>query len=117
MLQFRFNKYILLLLVTPVLLTAPVYAQENQPATQAGEVTMKPSQSAANASSASLTKREQKKQLALVKNKLIADKEKLCAKELKPVSTASSNAAEQEKPAEPAAGGDDTAELAKKPTR
>jgi len=111
MVQLLPNKYILLLLFIPLLFAMPVYAQDNQPATQSKA--NRPRKSAVIAPTASLTKREQKKQLALVKNKLIAEKEKAWAKELKPVSTANSPDAEQQ-PAAPAAGGDDTAELAKK---
>ena len=113
--QLSSNKLILLLLLNPLLLAAPAFAQENQTATQAGDAATT-SQSAAIASHASLTKSDQnqKKQLALAANKLIAEKEKSWAKELKPVSTTNSTDAEQEKPAAPAAGGDDTAELAKK---
>lgn len=112
MFQLRSNKYVLLLLFTPLLFAMPIYAQENQPATQSNKAT-RPRKSTAIASTASLTKLDQKKQLALVKNKLIAEKEKLWAKELKSGSNTNSTDAEQQ-PAAPAAGGDDTAELAKK---
>jgi len=115
MFQLPPNKLILLLLVTPFLLAVPVCAQENQAAAQANEATT-PDQPVAIGSTASLTKRDQnqKKQLASVANKLIAEKEKAWAKELKPGSTTASHDAEQDQPAAPAAGGDDTAELAKK---
>jgi hypothetical protein len=112
MFQLRSDTNILLFLITPVLFALPVFAQENQTATQANEA-VTTSQSAATASTASLTTRGQKKQLASVKNKLIAEREKAWAKDLKPVSTANSNDAEQEKPAAPAAG-EDAAELSKK---
>lgn len=112
MFQLRSNKYVLVLLFTPLLLAMPVYAQETQPATKSKAT--RPRKSTAIASTASLTKSNQKMQLASVKNKLIAQKEKAWAKELKPVSTVNSNDAEQDKPAAPAKGGDDTAELAKK---
>jgi len=113
MFQLPHNRRILLLLVTPLLLAAPAFAQENQPATQANEAATL-GEPAAIASNASLTKpnQNQKKQLASVANKLIAEKEKAWAKELKPVSTTNANDAEQA-PA-PAQGGSDTAELAKK---
>jgi len=60
-----------------------------------------------------LTVLNQKKELGSVKDKLIAEKEKQWAKELKPLTTTDSTDAEQYKPAEPAAAGD-SAELAKK---
>ena len=107
------NNRILLLLLTLLLLAAPILAQSNQPATQAKKTTTL-GQSAAIASTASLTKSDQnqKKALASVANKLIAEKEKSWAKELKPVSTTSAHD-EQQAPA-PAQGGSDVAELAKK---
>jgi hypothetical protein len=109
--QLRSYNYIVLFLVIPVLFAIPAFAQENQPARLAKK-TNAPRQSAI-ASTASLTKNGQKKQLASVKNRLIAEKGKLW-EELKTASTTNSNNAEQDKPAAPAASGDDTAELAKK---
>ena len=68
MIQLSSNKRILLLLVTPLLLAVPVFAQKNQRASQANEATT-PSQSSATASAASLTKRDQnQKKHSLVMN-------------------------------------------------
>lgn len=105
------HKFIPLVLLALLLLAESVFAQENQGTTRAGEASR---QSTAMASSASLTRRDQKKQLASVETKLIAERERLWAKELKPVSATSTADAEQQKPAAPAAGANDTAELAKK---
>ncbi len=107
-------QYNLLLLLTPVLLAAPVFAQKNQPATQAGEATT-PNHSSVIASNTSLTERDQneKKQMSSVAKKLIAEKEKAWAKGFKPESTTTSNDDEQDKPAAPEPAGD-AAELAKK---
>lgn len=104
------NKLTPLVLLALLLLTAPVFPQENQGATQAGDAAP---QSAAIASNPSLKKRDQKKQMASVEKKLISERERLWAKDLKPASITSADDAEQ-KAATPAAGGDDTAELAKK---
>src|SRR5437773_2124781 len=113
MIQLSSIKSSLLLLIIPLLLAAPVFAQEDQRPTHANEATTL-GQSAAIESPASLTKCDQKKALVSVKNKLIAEKEKLWTKEQKPVSTTDANDAEQEKPSASAAVEDDTAELAKK---
>lgn len=110
MFQLRSKKHILLLLITPALFAVSDLAQEKRAATQADEAVT----TGQPASTAALTKRDQKKQLASVKNTLIAEKEKPWSKELKPVLTAKPNDAEQEKSAAPAAGADDTAELSKK---
>lgn len=105
------NKLTPLVLLALMLLAAPVFAQETQEAAQAGDTSR---QSAATASNTSLTRRDQKQQLASVAKKLIAERERLWAKDLKPASTISAADAEQQKAAAPAPGGDDTAELAKK---
>lgn len=114
MFQLSSNKSILLLLVTLLLLAAPVLAQENQPARQVSEATTL-DQSAAIASTASLTNqdRNQKKQVAALSIRFIAEKGRLWAKELKPVSPTNANDTEQG-PAAPAQGADDAAALAKK---
>lgn len=104
MFQLRSRKYIVLLLVTPALFAMSVLAQTKRPATQ----------SAATALTASLTKSDQSTQLTSVKDKLIAEKEKLWSKELKALSGTNSNDAAQEKPAAPAPAAGDAAELAKK---
>lgn len=115
MFQLSSSKSILLLMVTTLLLAVPVFAQEQQPATQANQAT-RPRRSQAVASNAPATShaRNQKQQFAALTNELVAEKKKLRAKDLKPVSTTNSNEAGQEKPVAPATGGDDTAELAKK---
>lgn len=86
-------------------------AQAPVKAKQANEAAA-PSQKVVVASTASVTEREQKEQLAKAANKLIAEKKELWANEIKPSSTPDANDAEEQKAAAPAA--DDTAELAKK---
>jgi len=65
---------------------------------------------AATASPASLTKLDQKKQLASIRNTFIAEKGKAWAKELRPAPTTTPSDAQPQKPAAPG----DAAELAKK---
>lgn len=102
MLQLSSNNRILLFLLAPFLLAAPVFAQ-NQRATQATEATTL-GQPAAIVSNGSATNhdRNQKKQLAALTNKLVTEKTKLWANELRPVSTTNENDANQEKTAAPA---------------
>ena len=88
----------------------PALAQSGQSATPANNATTH-GEDVTIASNTSLTKLDQKKQLASVRNKLIAEKGKAWARELIPVSATASNEAGQGKPAAPAAG--DAAELRK----
>lgn len=106
------SKCIFMLPVAWLLLVAPVFAQEKQPATQADEATT-PDRSVAIGANPSMTSHDlkQEKQFTTLSVKLIAKQRKLGAEELESKTNASN--AEQEKPAAPGAG-EDAAELAKK---
>jgi len=93
-----------------VCLTTLASAHAQQPANQPATTAIEATSLGKEAATASLTKLDQKKQLVSVRNKLIAEKGKTWANELRPVATTTSNDAEQQKPA--ASG--DASELAKK---
>lgn len=108
------SKSILLLVVATLLLaaSASVVAQETQQATQTGAATTIDEPATKPALNENKNeKTNENKKLALVAGEVVAEKEK--PKESEPKPAPSANITEQDKPAA-AAGGDDTAELAKK---
>jgi hypothetical protein len=109
------NKPILLLVfIIPFLLAASVYAQENQPATQDSDAATA-GQSAAIGTASSVSKREQnkKKHLTSTENKVIAEEDKLSARELKPLPATDANEEGQGQAPAPSAAAE-AQELAKK---
>ena len=89
MVQLR-SQFVRMLCITPLLFARSASAQENETASHAKQATTE-NQSAEICSNLSVTnnERSQKRQLAAIFNKRIADKEKLWAKESKSISSTS----------------------------